>query len=50
MRVALGSVEEVIEVTLTDRAKYTFPLLVGRNLLKGRFLVDVSREYTTASH
>lgn len=29
--------------TLADRSKNNFPVLIGRRLLKGRFLVDVSQ-------
>lgn len=28
--------------TLSDRSKMKFPVLIGRNLLKGKFIVDVS--------
>jgi hypothetical protein len=30
-------------VSLTDRAKMKYPVLIGRRLLKNRFLVDVSK-------
>lgn len=33
------------ELSLTDRSEMRYPLLIGRKLLKGRFLVDVSRKY-----
>jgi hypothetical protein len=29
--------------TLADRSKQTYPVLIGRNILRGKFLVDVSR-------
>lgn len=29
------------EISLTDRTSMKYPMLIGRNLLKGRFLVDV---------
>lgn len=32
-----------IELALTDRSKMEFPILLGRKLLIGRFLVDVAR-------
>ncbi len=32
-------------VTLTDRADMSFPMLIGRKFLSGKFLVDVSKEY-----
>jgi hypothetical protein len=33
-------------VSLTDRANMKYPVLIGRRLLKNRFLVDVSRMNT----
>jgi len=32
------------ELSLTDRSEMRHPLLIGRKLLKTRFLVDVSRK------
>lgn len=29
--------------TLTDRSQRSYPVLLGRNVLRGKFLVDVSR-------
>lgn len=33
------------ELSLTDRSEMKYPVLVGRKLLRGRFVVDVSRKY-----
>lgn len=33
------------ELSLTDRSEMRYPVLIGRKLLNGRFLVDVSRKY-----
>ena len=33
------------KVSLTDRSKMKFPVLLGRRVLAGRFLVDVSRRF-----
>lgn len=33
------------ELSLTDRSEMRYPVLLGRKLLNGRFLVDVSRKY-----
>lgn len=32
------------EFTLADREKMNYPCLIGRNMLKGRFVVDVSKK------
>jgi hypothetical protein len=37
-----GDVERRVHVTLNDRSHMEYPLLIGRNLLCGKFLVDVS--------
>ncbi|MFC4993297.1 ATP-dependent zinc protease [Rubritalea tangerina] len=36
--------EPVLEFSLADRSGYTYPLLVGRNLLRGAVVVDVSQK------
>ena len=41
----LGEIKEHVEVTLTDRSDFEFPLLVGRNWLTDTAVVDVSRRY-----
>lgn len=35
-----------VEFSLTDRTDFEYPLLVGRNLLRGLAMVDVSQVYT----
>jgi len=35
------------ELSLTDRSEMRYPVLVGRKLINGRFLVDVSQKYIT---
>lgn len=40
-----GEVRWPIELTLTDRTPMRFPMLLGRQALSGRFVVDVSRSY-----
>lgn len=35
------------QVTLADRAKYRYPLLLGRNHMRGRIAVNPARRYTT---
>ncbi len=47
MRINLGTSSQLIRVSLTDRSKFTYPVLVGRNLLRGVAVVDVSKKYTS---
>lgn len=43
IRVKLGPKVFTTSFTLADRSNNLFPVLVGRKLLKGRFLVDVGK-------
>ncbi|MEH6556413.1 MAG: ATP-dependent zinc protease [Oceanicoccus sp.] len=45
MSLRLGTVEEQVEMTLSDRADYLYPILIGRNFLRDRAIVDVSKKY-----
>lgn len=45
MRVAVGAHAQVAEFTLTDRKHLTYPVLIGRNVLKDVMVVDVSRTH-----
>ncbi len=47
LKISLGDIEMAREFTLADRSKYTFPVLIGRNVLSGQYLVDVSRKFST---
>lgn len=47
LKLKLGKVNTVSEVTLADRAKFTYPLLIGRSFLTDMAIVDVSKEFTT---
>ena len=44
--VCLAGVYEEVEFTLTDRSNFEYPVLIGRNFLAGKFLVDSSRSFT----
>lgn len=44
--IKLGPVEDVVEFTLTDRSKFEYPALIGRNFLSGNVLVDSNLSYT----
>lgn len=39
-------VERRVHVTLNDRSHMEFPLLIGRNFLCGKFLVDVAQKHS----
>jgi hypothetical protein len=45
LKIMLANVEMDREFTLADRSKYTFVVLIGRNVLRGKYLVDVNRRY-----
>lgn len=36
------------EFSLADRSRFQYPVLIGRNVLRSHFLVDVSRQYTSS--
>lgn len=43
--VAIGKIKCRCEFSLVDRSSYEFPVLIGRNFLSGRAVVDVSRKH-----
>lgn len=43
IRVRLFEQEYDMELSLRDRSKMEYPMLIGRNFIRGKFLVDVSR-------
>jgi hypothetical protein len=45
LEVTIGERTIRVEFNLADRSDYEYPLLVGRNLLRGVALVDVSKTY-----
>ncbi len=46
--IELGEIHDVVEFTLTDRSKFEYPILIGRNFLAGNAIVDCNRKYTGA--
>lgn len=44
-KVKLGKIEKEVLINLNDRSKMQYKFLVGRNLLLGRFIVDVARSH-----
>lgn len=44
--IQMGRKKIKTSISLTDRASMRYPVLVGRRLLKGKFIVDVNLIYT----
>lgn len=44
-KIRIGSIEREVLINLNDRSKMDYKFLVGRNLLLGRFIVDVARSH-----
>jgi hypothetical protein len=49
MWLTLGDARTRIDVNLTDRSNFEYPLLIGRNFLMDTMIVDVSRHHTSHS-
>lgn len=47
IRVNLGKISQLVDVSLTNREKFSYPALIGRNFLNGYAVVDVSKKYVT---
>ncbi|MBA4502839.1 ATP-dependent zinc protease family protein [Marinobacterium marinum] len=43
----IGDHRQSAEFTLSDRSHLTYPVLIGRNILRDVMLIDVGREYVT---
>jgi hypothetical protein len=48
--VTMGERTFSVNLTLTRRAGMTFPMLLGREAVRGRFVVDPGRSYVSAAH
>ncbi|MFY7993288.1 MAG: ATP-dependent zinc protease [Bacteriovoracaceae bacterium] len=44
-KIKIGKIEREILINLNDRGRMDYKFLVGRNLLLGRFVVDVARSH-----
>ncbi len=47
LRLCLGKIQREVEVNLTDRGRFKYPALIGRNFLAGFVVVDSERERMT---
>jgi hypothetical protein len=45
MDMSIGKMRRVVEFTLTDRTKYEYPVLIGRNYLVRMAMIDVSETF-----
>lgn len=45
-KIEIAGKKIISTISLTDRGTMRYPVLIGRKLLKGKFLVDVSKSYT----
>jgi hypothetical protein len=45
MSLKVGAIEEFMDVNLADRSEYVYQILIGRNFLRDRAVVDVSRRF-----
>lgn len=45
LKIRIGSLETEAEFTITDRSSLSSPVLIGRNILAGKALVDVSSDF-----
>jgi hypothetical protein len=48
--ICLGGVYRVTEVNIVDRSGLEFPMLVGRNFMDDKFLVDTKAQYINPPH
>ncbi len=44
-KIAMAGMRWVIQLTLTDRSEMTYLMLLGRQAMQGKFLVDPQQEY-----
>lgn len=50
VRVRIGPVEREVELSLVDRERMIFRMLIGRSALAHAFLIDPSRRYLLTKH
>jgi len=47
MCITLGDITKIVDVSLNNRTNMKYPILIGRNFLKGDAIVDVSQKFVT---
>ncbi len=45
LRLRMGEIEEIVEVSLSDRSEFNYPVLIGRNFLTDNAVVDVAKQF-----
>lgn len=45
--ICLGNFFEEVEVNLVDRTGFVYPLLIGRNFMRGKLTIDPAAKFTT---
>jgi hypothetical protein len=48
--IAIGGKKINTTISLSDRGNMRYPVLIGRRLLKGKFIIDVNLIYTNGLH
>jgi len=48
--IRLGPVQKRIRLTITNRSRMRYPMLLGRKALADEFIVDVTRKYLLKNH
>ncbi len=47
LEICIGNIVKTVEVNLSKRKNFKYKMLIGRNYLRGAYLVDSSKEHTT---
>ncbi len=48
LKIKLGQIELLREFTLADRSQFKYPILIGRNVLNNKFLVNVGQKFSSS--
>jgi len=48
LKIKLGQMELVREFSLADRSQFKYPILIGRNVLNNKFLVNVGQKFSSS--
>jgi len=48
LKIKLGQIELLREFSLADRSQFKYPILIGRNVLNNKFLVNVGQKFSSS--